>query len=282
MGAPSIFSLLALRNSNDFVLDFARSEILPFAKVPIFFGASAFDPRSSVEAELGRIAEAGFGAVVNFPTAIFLNGRFRADIECAGLGFQRELEMLRVAQERGMATLAYVCSMTEAEQAAEAGVDIINLNLGWNVGGSVGSRSGLGLAQAAEYAKIVFRQIRGISQEILCLLGGGPIVSPDQMYEASIVAKADGYIGGSTIDRVPLEASMERITSAFKSVGTLQKRIDELERKLEHVQREYLTVGRSPLIHQIKQRIEKLAASPLSVMITGTRNRKEAAHTRHS
>ncbi|WP_026187605.1 sigma-54-dependent Fis family transcriptional regulator [Ensifer sp. BR816] len=269
MGAPSIFSLLALRSSNDFVLDFAQSEILPHAKVPVFFGASAFDPRCSIEAELERIADAGFGAIVNFPTAIFLDGRFRADIERAGLGFQRELEMLRAAQRRSMATLAYVRTVAEAQQAAEAGVDIINLNLGWNVGGTVGSRSGLSLTQAAEYAKIVFRRIRSISEDTLCVLEGGPIVSPDQMYEVSAVSKADGYIGGSTIDRVPLEASMEQITSAFKSVGTLQKRIDELERQLEHVQREYSIVGRSPSIQQIKQRIEKLAASPLPVLITG-------------
>lgn len=269
MGAPSLFSLLALRSSNDFVLEFARSEILPAAKVPIFFGASAFDPRCTLESELERIADAGFAAIVNFPTSIFLDGRFRDHIERAGLGYQRELEMLRAAQQRGMATLAYVRTVTEARQAAEAGVDMINLNLGWNVGGSVGSRSGLSLTQAAEYAKIVFRQIRGISEETLCVLEGGPIVSPDQMYEVSVVAKADGYIGGSTIDRVPLEASMEQITSAFKSVGTLQKRIDELERQLEHVQREYAIVGRSPPIQKIKQRIEKLAASPLPVLITG-------------
>ncbi|MCZ4093670.1 phosphoenolpyruvate hydrolase family protein [Ensifer psoraleae] len=269
MGAPSIFSLLALRNSNDFVLGFAQPEILPFAKVPVFFGASAFDPRCSIEAELERIADAGFGAIVNFPTSIFLDGRFRADIERAGLGFQRELEMLRAAQRRNMATLAYVRTVAEAQQAATAGVDIINLNLGWNVGGTVGSRTALSLRQAAEYAKIIFRQIRAISQDTLCVLEGGPIVSPDQMYEVSALSKADGYIGGSTIDRVPLEASMEQITSAFKSVGTLQKRIDELERQLEHVQREYSIVGRSPSIQQIKQRIEKLAASALPVLITG-------------
>ncbi|MCA1408543.1 phosphoenolpyruvate hydrolase family protein [Ensifer sp. IC3342] len=269
MGAPSIFSLLALRKSNDFVLDFAQSEILPFAKVPVFFGASAFDPRCSIEAELQRIADAGFGGIVNFPTSIFLDGRFRADIEGAGLGFQRELEMLRAAQRRNMATLAYVRTVAEAQQAAIAGVDIINLNLGWNVGGTVGSRTELSLRQAAEYAKVIFRQIRAISEGTFCVLEGGPIVSPDQMYEVSALSRADGYIGGSTIDRVPLEASMEQITSAFKSVGTLQKRIDELERQLEHVQREYSIVGRSPSIQQIKQRIEKLAASALPVLITG-------------
>lgn len=269
MGAPSIFSLLALHHSNDFVMDFAKSEILPSAKIPVFFGACACDPRRTIEAEVERIADAGFGGIVNFPTSIFLDGRFRGDIEAAGLGFRRELEMLRAAQRRGISTLAYVRTMAEAQQAAQAEVDIINLNLGWNVGGSVGGRSGLSLSQAAEFAKIVFRQIRAISADVLCVLEGGPIVSPEQMYEVLAISRADGYIGGSTIDRVPLEASMEQVTSAFKSVGTLQRRIDELERQLEHVQREYCIIGRSPSIQQIKQRIDKLAASSLPALITG-------------
>ncbi|MCK1716611.1 phosphoenolpyruvate hydrolase family protein [Bradyrhizobium sp. 141] len=269
MGAPSMFSLLALRQSNDFVMDFAQSEILPFAKIPVFFGACAFDPRRSIEDELERIEDAGFRGIVNFPTSIFLDGRFRSDIETAGLGFQRELEMLTAARKKGMATLAYVRTIPEAQQAALAGIDIINLNLGWNVGGTRGSRPGLSLAQSAEYAKVVFRQIRAISADPLCVLEGGPIVSPEQMYEVAAVSKADGYIGGSTIDRVPLEASVEQTTWAFKSVGTLRKRIDELERQLEYVQREYSIVGRSPSIRRIKQRIDKLAASTLPILITG-------------
>lgn len=269
MGAPSIISLLALRQSNDFVLEFVKSEILPFAKIPVFFGASAFDPRRSIEAELEKIRDAGFGGIVNFPTSIFLDGRFRADIEDAGLGFRRELEMLSTARRRGMATLAYVRTMAEAQQAARTGVDIINLNLGWNVGGTLGSRSGVTLIQAAEYAKNVFRQIRGISTNTLCMFEGGPIINPEQMYEVSTHSKADGYIGGSTIDRVPLEASMEQVTSAFKSVCTLQKRIDEFDRRLVYVQRQYSVVGRSPSLQQIKRQIEKIAASSLPVLVTG-------------
>ncbi|WP_439366073.1 phosphoenolpyruvate hydrolase family protein [Bradyrhizobium sp. DASA03005] len=269
MGAPSIFSLLALSHSNDFVMEFAKSEILPFTKIPVFFGASACDPRRSIEAEVERIEHAGFGGIVNFPSSIFLDGCFRADIEAAGLGFRRELEMLRAAQRRDMSTLAYVRTVAEAQQAAQAGVDIINLNLGWNVGGALGSRTRLSLTQAAEYAKIVFRQIRAISPNVLCVLEGGPIVNPEQMYDVSANSKADGYIGGSTIDRLPVESSMEQVTSAFKSVATLQRRMDKLERQLEPVQREYSIVGRSPSIQLIKHRIEKLAASALPVLITG-------------
>ncbi|MGY4230274.1 putative TIM-barrel enzyme [Bradyrhizobium sp. USDA 4503] len=79
--------------------------------------------------------------------------------------------------------------VAEAQQAAQADVDIINLNLGWNVGGTDGA-GGLGLTQAAEYAKIVFRQIPAISANVLCVLESGPIVSPD---EVSAISKADGY-----------------------------------------------------------------------------------------
>ncbi|WP_234836033.1 phosphoenolpyruvate hydrolase family protein [Sinorhizobium meliloti] len=85
LGIPSIFASADLARQQDFVL-FALSEILPLANGPIFFGSGVIDPRSSIDAELERIADAGFGTIVNFPTGIFLDGRFWAFIEYAGPG----------------------------------------------------------------------------------------------------------------------------------------------------------------------------------------------------
>ncbi|WP_234838643.1 phosphoenolpyruvate hydrolase family protein [Sinorhizobium meliloti] len=86
LGIPSIFASADLARQQDFVLNFALSEILPLANGPIFFGSGVIDPRSSIDAELERIADAGFGTIVNFPTGIFLDGRFWAFIEYAGPG----------------------------------------------------------------------------------------------------------------------------------------------------------------------------------------------------
>jgi predicted TIM-barrel enzyme len=269
MGVPSILSLLALRPSNDFVMEFAKSEILPRAGAPVFFGGCAFDPRQQMEGVVDRIVEAGFDGIANFPTAVFLGGRFRAAIEGAGVGFARELELLAAARRRGLATLAYVRTLIEAERVAAIGIDIINVSLGWYVGGKTGARTELSLDQASEFAKHVFRRIRSIHPATICLLEGEPIVNPEEMYRVCRASKADGYIGGSTIDRGPPEYSIEHVTSAFKAVGTLQTRIDELERQLEYRQGGLSIVGRSASIRQAIQMVGKLAQSNLPVLITG-------------
>ncbi len=283
MGAPSILSLLALRESNRFVMDFARSEILPNTTAPVFFGAAAFDPRQRLEDIVQSIVSARFHGVVNFPTAVFLDGRFRLAVEAAGVGFAREVEMLALSREAGLATLAYVHDAVEAEAMARARVDIINLNLGWNVGGESGVKTALTLDQAAEAARTVFAKIRRLHPECLCLLEGGPIVSPEEMYIVCRSSKADGYVGGSTIDRVPSESSIEGVTSAFKAVRVLKRKIDELERKLERVQRRFSIVGRSDAMVRAKQSIERLARSSTPLLIVGEKGtgKRLFAHALH-
>ena len=283
MGVPSILSLLALRESNQFVRDFACSEILPNTTAPVFFGASAFNPRQSLESVVQMIADARFDGVVNFPTCVFLEGKFRRAVEAAGVGFAREVQLLTLSQQAGLATLAYVHDLSEAEAMARARVDIINLNLGWNVGGEKGVKTALTIDQAAEFARTVFARIRHLNPDCLCLVEGGPIVSPEEMYVVSRSSKADGYIGGSTIDRVPSENSIEGVTSAFKSVGILQQRIEKLERKLELVQSRFLIVGRSEAMVRAKQSIERLARSSAPLLIVGEKGtgKRLFAHAIH-
>lgn len=283
MGAPSILSLLALRESNRFVMDFARSEILPNTSSPVFFGASAFDPRQSLDVIIKAIVDANFDGVVNFPSSVFLDAGFRQAIEESGVGFAREVQLLALSKQAGLATLAYVHDAAEAEAMARAYVDIINLNLGWNVGGKSGAKTTLTVDQAAEFARTVFAKVRHLHPECLCLVEGGPIVSPEEMYLVCRASRADGYVGGSTIDRLPSENSIEDVTSAFKAVGTLQRKIDKLEKELEFVQRRFSIVGRSDAITRVKQSIEKLARSSAPLLIIGEKGtgKRLVAHAVH-
>jgi predicted TIM-barrel enzyme len=226
----------------------------------VFFGASCFDPRVEERALLADIKDAGFPGIVNFPTSTFLNGITRSKLDAAGVGFVREVSLLRAARRNGLSTLAYVHTLAEAEAMSEIEVDIINVNFGWNIGGKVGVRSNLGLLEAAEYAKLIFQRIRQIHPTVICMVEGGPIVNSDEMYGVCHTAKSDGYIGGSTIDRLPLEYSIEQVTSSFKAVGMLTQRIAELERKLDRFERRHGFVGRSAEIRNVQEFMDRIAA----------------------
>ncbi len=270
MGAPSHASLLPLRDSNALVMEFGPVEILPArGDVPAFFGACCFDPRQSLEELVDRIAEAGFQGITNFPTSIFLEGDFRQRVEAAGVGFDREVEMLRLARGRGLLTLGYAATKAQANKMAEAQVDIVNLNLGWNKGGHQGSSTSLDLAEAGDFARSVFRSVRRIRPATLCMVEGGPIVSALDMHAVSEAARADGYIGGSTIDRVPLEAAIEDAASAFKMIGSLQERMLELERQTLRRKRDYGLVGWSDAMVRVRREIARLAKTRQTILLVG-------------
>jgi predicted TIM-barrel enzyme/transcriptional regulator with AAA-type ATPase domain len=229
MGEPSMVAMLPIHECNSFVMDFATREILPRATVPVFFGASVFDPRENPRAIVDKVIAQGFFGIANFPTAILVDPEFRELLEEAGVGFSRELEMLSLAHEAGLATIAYVHNGEEAERAAMIPVDVINVDLGWNKGGVTGVSTEVRIDEAALHVASVVRRVRAISPHTLCMVEGGPIVSPRHLEELCRVARVDGYIGGSTIDRVPLETAIEIVTASFKTIESLRDRVERLE-----------------------------------------------------
>ena len=268
IGEPSIAAMLPLRDSNEFVMSFAPSEILPRATVPVFFGAAAFNPRLDIDELVARIDKAGFAGVANFPTAVLIDGDYRAFLEDSGFGFKRELELLSRAKERGLATLAYTQTADEACAAAERGVDIVNIDFGWNAGGVLGANSDLRIEEAAMIANRVARQVRASSPATNCVVEGGPIVSPRQLEEFCNIAEVDGYVGGSTIDRVPSESAIEVVTAAFKAIGILRQTTMAFDRP--HNRRVPLALwGNSRAAEDARGQFLRIAATEHPVLIVG-------------
>ena len=263
MGAPSLAALLPICDSNVFTDTFARREILDRVAIPVFFGAAACDPRLDLAELLGRIRDAGYSGVANFPTAIHHDGAFRAALEAQGLGFAREVRMLRLAREAGLATLGYSKTRAEVDALLDAGITHLCLNFGWNAGGRLGIPGGVPLDDAAERARRIFARVRRLSPETRCLVEGGPIVDPTHMIRVCDASRADGYVGGSTLDRLPLEMSVIQTTSAFKTAHLLR---DEAAREQPRITG---LVGTSRAARGLAQRIARLVATDLPVVIEG-------------
>ncbi|MFW5970451.1 MAG: phosphoenolpyruvate hydrolase family protein, partial [Halofilum sp. (in: g-proteobacteria)] len=269
MGAPSIACMLPVAENNRSVLDFARAEILGRVELPVFFGACVFDPRVALDDLVADVVAAGFHGICNFPTAVHFDGPMRQNLEYAGGGFQREVRLMQVARSAGLQTLGYVRRQDEALMMAEAGVDVVCINYGWNAGGMAGVPSRYTLDEAGEHARQVFAAVRRHNPRIQCTVEGGPITTPAEAQQVAEASGADGYIGGSTIDRIPLEAAVAETTSAYKSVAHLQQRIHHLKSEWLGEGHEFGLIGRSAAITSVIQMIRKVADSDLSVLITG-------------
>ncbi len=284
MGASSIATMLALRDSNAFVADFACSEIVHATGVPVFFGASAWGiAEEGLVSFMERLRAWGFAGVVNFPTVAHVDGRFREALERTGLGFAREVRMLEAARAAGLATIGYFRRREEALALTRTGVDLYCFNIGWNAGGAVGVPSGESVLQVGNRARGLIKAIRTVHPGALCVIEGGPITTPQDMHLACREARADGYIGGSTIDRLPSESSMEEMTAAFKLVSTLQRRIDSLERRLDETGRGMGLLGRTDALVEARARLEHLGADGGPVWVAGPdgSGRSLVAHLLH-
>ena len=269
MGAASNAALLPIREANGFTDDFARHEILGRVSVPVFFGACVMDPTLDIDALLGRVQQAGYGGIANFPTSIHLDGWVRAALDDAGLGLSREVELLTKARERGLATIGYARTRPEVERLLEAGIDMVCINFGWNAGGSMGIGGAMNIAAASDHARRMVALVKRADPGCLCFVEGGPIVQPKDAVAVCDASRADGYIGGSTLDRLPLEMSVMQATSAFKAASILRNEAVHASRERSRISGIAGLIGQSEAMAALVDQIGKLARTQLAVCIMG-------------
>ena len=79
-----------------------------------------------VTRDLGRfmeqLGELGYSGVISFPTVAKFSGDMRRELESVGLGFQREVDMLALARQKGFFTMSYCYS---PEEARHHGQDVV-------------------------------------------------------------------------------------------------------------------------------------------------------------
>jgi predicted TIM-barrel enzyme/DNA-binding NtrC family response regulator len=269
MGAASTLSMLPVRESNSFSMSFAVDELLNRCPVPVYFGASVMTPSWSIHRILDTIEEYGFPGIVNFPTCAHYPPVMRQALEAAGFGFSLEIALLKAARKRGILTMAHLKTKQQARAAARAGVDMVCYNFGWNAGGELGFESRLNLQEATWHAREVSRVVKRYRPATMFLLEGGPIEDPAQLAVIYQEAEIDGYVGGSTIDRLPLEISVKNRTSHFKSAALMAHKMASEHEKLVRRARAIGFMGTSPAILKVVKAIYRFAPSTVSVLISG-------------
>jgi predicted TIM-barrel enzyme len=124
-GRGSLAGLMPFSNANDVVVEMA-SEVLPVVKkTPVIAGVCASDPGRDTGRFLRQLKDLGFAGVQNFPTVGLIDGSFRQNLEETGMGYDTEVEMVRLAHEMDLVTTPYVFNPEEAKLMAEAGADVV-------------------------------------------------------------------------------------------------------------------------------------------------------------
>lgn len=148
-GRGSLAGLMPYGDANAIVVEMA-GEVLPVVEdTPVLAGVCGTDPFRLMPHFLDQLKAMGFTGVQNFPTVGLIDGVFRANLEETGMGFDLEVELIRLAAERGLLTAPYVFTIEQATAMARAGADIVVPHMGLTTKGSIGARTALTLDESA-------------------------------------------------------------------------------------------------------------------------------------
>ncbi|ROO24966.1 hypothetical protein SAOR_13355 [Salinisphaera orenii MK-B5] len=219
-GRGSLAGLLAYGNANEIVVDMAR-EVLPVVeRTPVLAGVNGTDPFVSMDAFLTRLRDMGFAGVQNFPTVGLIDGTFRANLEETGMGYDREIDMIRRARALDLLTTPYVFSAEDARAMTAAGADVIVCHMGLTTGGTIGAETGVDLPGAAERVEAWAAAAREVRDDVIVLCHGGPIAQPaDAQFILSHCPGCHGFYGASSMERLPVEQALTEQTRRFVDLG---------------------------------------------------------------
>jgi predicted TIM-barrel enzyme len=218
-GRGSLAGLLAYGNANEIVMDMAK-EVLPVVKkTPVLAGVNGTDPFCMFDTFLDQVAAAGFSGVQNFPTVGLIDGVFRQNLEETGMGYELEVDMIRLSREKGLLTTPYVFEPQQAEAMARAGADIIVAHMGLTTGGAIGAETALTLEESVTRVDTLAQAALDVRSDIIVLCHGGPIATPsDATFVLSKTRHCHGFYGASSMERLPTEIAITRQTQDFKRI----------------------------------------------------------------
>ena len=218
-GRGSLAGLMPYGDANAIVMEMASEVLTIVTKTPVLAGVCATDPFRIMERFLAQVKEAGFSGVQNFPTVGLIDGQFRANLEETGMGYDKEVEMIRLARRMELFTSPYVFNTSEAERMAAAGADCIVAHMGLTTSGTIGAQTAKTLDGCVGEIQAIVDAARAVREDVILLCHGGPIAMPeDAQYVLQRTKHLNGFYGASSMERLPVETAMTEQVRRFKAM----------------------------------------------------------------
>lgn len=217
-GHGSLSGYLAYGDANALTLELAAKILPVVSDTPVFAGIGAADPYRSRSEMITEVLRRGYSGVTNVPTAGIYDGGFRQHIDDTGLGYPAELELIAECHARDVFTIAYAFTPEEAAAMTEAGADVIGAHVGLTVGGMIGAKSALEIDDAVDRVATMCDAARAKRSDVWVVAHGGAFDVPENVQLAYDRTDVDGFLGASSIERLPVEQAVADTIVSFRSL----------------------------------------------------------------
>ena len=218
MGQHTLMAFLPYSNANEHVARMA-TEILPAVnETPCIVGIGAHDPGLNQEKFMDEMIASGFSGVTNEPFAGIYGPKFAAQLESAGLGFSKEVEMIALAHSKGIFTFGWAFNPEEAHQMATSGADVVGALVGVTAGGISGAKDVLTVEEATKAVQAMYLSATEANPDVMVFTHGGPFKDPETAEYSVLHSGAVGYAAGSSGERLPTENAIIEVTKSYKNM----------------------------------------------------------------
>src|SRR5258706_5608278 len=174
-GRGSLAGMMPYGDANAIVMEMANEVLTVVKRTPVLAGVCGTDPFRQMPHFLKQIKEIEFSGVQNFRTVGLIDGNFRQNLEETGMGYQLEVEMIRLARQMELFTSPYAFNPAEAREMAQAGADVVVAHAGLTTKGSIGASTALTLEQCVDFVQGIADAAREVNPEVIVFCHGGPM-----------------------------------------------------------------------------------------------------------
>lgn len=215
MGLPTS----RIGDSNANTIEMAAEIRNVVSDTPVIGGIEAWDPtRMDLDQLLDDFQAAGFSGVINYPTISTMGETWRKRRGKVGLGWNREVELIERAVARDIFTMAYVATVQDALEVADRGVDCLVPHVGATGGGLVGHETGTKIDEEIRKISEMIEAVSAAGHPPIFLCHGGKIAEPNDTRRVYEETSCVGFVGASSIERIPIERAVKSIAEEFKSI----------------------------------------------------------------
>ena len=220
-GMGTMAMMWPMLDSNAQTLTYTEQDILPALKGDAFVCAclNANDSLKDMRTVLERLKSMGVLSVSNIGPSIGYvdkDSQLYQVLVKSGITFDHEIEMLALAKEMEMVTIALAFDREDSVRLVDRSrPDIFCFHAGTTKGGLTGYDSGETIEETAHRTEAVYAEVRAIHPEVILVGHGAAMETPDDAQYLLDHTSGHGFWTGSSTERLPIERAVLDAAQAF-------------------------------------------------------------------
>lgn len=207
-------------DANGIALSLLPKLIYRAKNTPIMGAIGVGEPFRDLDRLLDQMLELGVSGIMHYPSPDATGAYISGIMEQYGIGTTFEAAHINKLRKRDILSVAFAYTPEQARVRAAAGLDIMCAFVGGTAGGSgpLQKETVSSMQKAADQIQAMYEAAKKENPEIIVMCHGGPISGPADFRECMKLCDVEGFVGGSSIERIPIEEAIEQTVHAYQAL----------------------------------------------------------------